>query len=143
MSWWMRSPVPAVLAAAVLVALALSWVQLARSGEVRERLGWLQGEEAQLSYYEVVEVRDPETYVVAKGSNARVVRGPTEGLEGGETLTIRARWSPEEEWFVERWRQPHPWRYYKMGLGIVGLAFVLGAAPFWFTVRGGRLVSRA
>mgnify|MGYP007046921085 CR=1 FL=1 len=73
-----------------------------------------------LALVEVVELRE-DAYVARKATLDHLIYGDSSELRPGETISVIARFDPEQGVLVEEWLEHHPWREAKEALGFAGL----------------------
>jgi len=99
------------------------------------------GREILLPVWDVVEVQD-QSYTVFKVTGPIPIDGNPEGLEVGDTVSIRGVFSKESSTLLEESREIHRRRPLKKALSGFGLILCFVATPFCLRLRGGRLSLR-
>jgi hypothetical protein len=90
----------------------------------------------------VTRIDGPDRYAISKIIKDIPVRGDTGPLKVGTTVSIVGTFDAADTVVVEEVREIHTLRPYKEALGVLGVVLVVIAAPFFFRVRGGRVVER-
>ena len=99
------------------------------------------GREIRLPVWDVVSV-DKDHYRVFKTTGPIPVKGSTEGIAAGDTLSIRAHFDADSGWLVEVERELHALRPWKKALSGLGLLLFLVGLPRYLSVKDGRLFLR-
>lgn len=90
----------------------------------------------------VTRIDGPDRYAISKIVKDVPIEGDTAPLKVGATVSLIGNFRASDLSVVEQTREIHVLRVYKEALGIAGLGLSVLAAPFFFRVRGGRVVSR-
>jgi hypothetical protein len=99
------------------------------------------GREILLPVWGVVGV-DEKAYTVFKVTGPIPISGNPEGLEVGDTVSIRGHFSKNSETIIEASREIHQRRPLKKALSGFGLLICIVAAPLCLRFRQGRLYFR-
>jgi len=98
---------------------------------VTDRSDWIRdceveedcaGRRVFLALVTVMSIED-DRYTVRKLENDHLIQGVHPELKVGETVSVIAGW--EGELLVEHELTRHPWRPYKNGLGLIGVALTV------------------
>lgn len=117
--------VAVAIAALVLLSSMASWTRAVSNGDAGA-LSWLHhpeetaGTQVVVPLADVIEVQT-DRYVIAKGMVRIEVIGDPTGIRRGQTWTVAGRWEPSGSRLHEVWREGHPLRRWKKGLGLLGL----------------------
>ncbi|HJN76706.1 MAG TPA: hypothetical protein QGF58_22445 [Myxococcota bacterium] len=136
---------------ALICVLWLSFMGWRYAGTVTDRVGWIEqcdqdkascdGRQVFLSLVEVIALRE-DGYTVRKVNRDWEVDGDPAGRELGETISVVARFSAAEDELRAVEVHEHPWRPWKVWLGLGGLALAAGFAFTGLRVQDRRLASR-
>lgn len=91
--------------------------------------------------YEVTAVAE-EHYEVSRVARDLVIQGDPAGLEVGDVVSVQGTFRAEDGGVVETRRVPHPHRWAKQALSLIGLLLGLALLPKGFAWRDGALVDR-
>ena len=100
-----------------------------------------RGREIRLPVWDVVEV-DEARYSVFKATGPIPIRGSTEDLQVGDTVSVLGTFDPESASIVEIHREVHRRRPLKKALSGIGLILFFVGLPWCLGVRGRRLLYR-
>ena len=140
---------PLKLASAALLAAGLG--VLYSHIEQTVAIGWpqcvadpraLDGTPLTMPLWTVTRVEPPDYYEVSWIVRDVPVRGPTDGLEPGQIISVVGDFSAEGPVVVERYHLVHRWRRAKVALGALGVILALASAPLGLRIRDGYLEER-
>ena len=92
--------------------------------------------------WEVTHIRDANVYEISKAINGVPVHGSSDGLEVGDTVTIKGHFRAKDRGIVVAQRIDHPLRPLKGGLSLIALLICVVLAPRFFSWSEGRVVIR-
>lgn len=137
----------ALAAGAVLLALMAGWTRHAVNNPdpywaaIDAPAAW-DGAPVVLTLMPVVEIVDERHWVSRKGADLALVEGDTTDLRVGDDVSVGGRFRAADSHVVAEWQEVAALRPGKRRLGLAAMGFLLVALPFWYTIRGGRVVER-
>ena len=100
------------------------------------------GQDLLFPLWQVTDVRDASVYEISKTVTGVAVVGSSEGLEVGDTVTIRGRFRSVDLAVVAEERIDHPHRKAKGVLSIIGLFICALLLPRFFELSANGMVVR-
>ena len=92
--------------------------------------------------WQVTHIRDANLYEISKSINGVSAHGSSDGLEVGDTVTIKGHFRAEDRGVIVTERIDHPLRPLKGGLSALALLFFAVMTPRFFSWSKGRVVIR-
>jgi len=137
-------------AAACVAVMVLLGLQYGRAVMGNDR-GWRaclaspashDGDEVIFTTYTVTHIDGPDRFEISGVVSGVPVEGDASGIALGDRVSVKGHFRASDRVVVSARQQVHTLWPWKVGLGLLGLAAAVLAAPLGFTIRDGRVVER-